>query len=59
MLTIGKSQVSDAGLIHLYELNALQHVDLRESKVSKSGIDKLKARHPNLSVVSEGKDKRI
>jgi hypothetical protein len=50
-LMLASTRVTDAGLVHLKELNRLSKLDLRDDQVTKAGMNELKRALPNLSII--------
>jgi hypothetical protein len=48
---LASTRVTDAGLVHLKELNNLSSLDLRNDQVTKAGINELKRALPSLRII--------
>ena len=55
MLLLSGNEISDAGLNQLKSLLKLEQLELRNTNVTKAGVDTLKDAMPNLKYVSFGK----
>jgi hypothetical protein len=55
-LDLAGSQVTDAGLEHLYGLTALEHLDLADTDVTERAIRALAVHLPNCEIFTEYAD---
>jgi len=46
-----KTQITDAGLVHLKDLTNLEYLDLRETPITDSGVAELQKAVPNCEII--------